>query len=290
MNSSSMRFGVAALSLVAVSAASACAGGGGPSSSSPPVLGYSVDEAVNHSYSQADTTSLDLDMGGQMIDVNIRRQALLDMALAPTPEGVQVTTSWRDLNVTMTNPMGPAESTTEEDVEGPLIFTLDRRGAAEVVSVPTLKGSAPQMVVPQEVAQGFFPRLPGTPPTPGMSWTDTVAYEADIRGARTSNETVFTYTVVGDTLVDGRSLMKVRTEGEGTTSQGGVTQGMDFTQELAGTVDGFFLWDLEAGVARYQWTEMDYSGTMSVTAAPFPLGVVMTGVSHVRFVEGDGER
>lgn len=285
-----MRLASTALSFLGLAAVSACAGGAGPSSSSPPVLGYSVDGAVNHSYSQADTTSLDLDMQGQVIDVRIRQTALLDMALAPTPEGVQVTATWPDLTVVMTNPMGPAERTTEDDVDGALVFTLDPRGAAEVVSVPTLKGSAPQMVVPQGIAQGFFPRLPGTPPTPGMSWTDTVAYEADIQGAQTSSETVFTYTVAGDTLVEGRSLLKVAMDGEGTTSQGGVTQGMNFTQELTGSEDGFFLWDLEAGVMRYRWTETAYSGTMSVAAAPFPLGVSLRGVSHVRFVEDDGAR
>ena len=285
-----MRLSPTALFIGTLTTISACAGGGGPSSSSPPILGYSVDGDVNQSYAQADTTSLNLDMGGQMIDVNIRLGALLDMALAPVPEGVQVTASWRDLDVIMTNPMGPAERTSEDDVEGPLVFTLDRRGAAEVISVPALKGTAPQMVVPHGVAEGFFPRLPGTPPSAGMSWTDTVAYEADIEGAKTANETVFTYTVVGDTLVDGRSLLKVATEGEGTSSQEGVTQGMDFQQALTGTVNGFFLWDLAAGVLRYQWTETDYSGTMNVTAAPFPLGVSMRGVSHVRLVEDDDQR
>lgn len=284
-----MRPSLRVLSVLSLPLIAACAGGSGPSSSAPPVLGYSADGPGEQVYSQADTTSLDLDMGGQVMDVGIRSRAVLDMVLEPLTDGVRVSASWRDLAITMTNPMGPPERTTEEDIEGALVFTLDRRGDAEVLSTPTLKGSASQMVVPQSVAEGFFPRLPGTPPTTGMTWTDTIAYEADLPDALTVSETVMTYVVAGDTLVEGRSLLRIDMEGNGTMLQEGVTQGMDFTQDLEGRVEGFILWDLARGAMIYQKNESSYSGSMSVTAAPYPLGVILRGVSHVRLLEDDGE-
>lgn len=280
-----MRPSHAVLSLVVLTTVPACAGRGGTPSSSPPVLGYSVEEVTRRGFTQADTTDLALDMGGQRLDVDLRTDALLDVEFEPSAAGVRVTASWRELDAVMTNPLGAPERASEEDVQGPLVFTLDRKGAAQVVSLPQLGGSARQLVVPQGTAQEFFPRLPGTPPSIGMSWTDTVAYEADQQEARSASEIVLSYTVVGDTLVGGEPLLKVRMEGSGSSFQEGVTQGMDFSQELSGTVDGYFLWDLDAGVLRYQWSRLSYSGTMTVPAAPFPMGVTMRSVSHVRLVE-----
>jgi hypothetical protein len=284
-----MRRRIPVLAVLALPWLAACAAGSGSETSGLLRLGYGEGGPDQRSYRLADTISLDLDMGGQVMDVGIRSNALLDMAFEPAPEGVEVTTSWRDLAVTISNPMGPPERVTEDDVEGPLVFTLDRRGSAEVLSKPTLTGSAAQMVVPEEVVEAFFPRLTGTPPTPGMSWTDTVAYASQASEARTVNETVVTYTVAGDTLVDGRSLLRIDMDGAGSMLQEGVTQGMDFVQDLTGGVEGFILWDLAEGEMVYKKTESSYSGSMTVTAAPYPLGVSLRGVSHVRLAEDGGE-
>jgi hypothetical protein len=266
----------------------ACAGGSGPDGAGPAALAHPAGEERQLAYTQVDSTALAVDVGGEVVDVFILEDAALDMALAPTAGGVRVTAVWTGLDVEMTNPMGAPERATEEDVEGPVVFTMDGRGRTEVVSLPELQGRASQLVVPQAVAEGFFPRLPGTPPTPGMTWTDTVAYVADLPDAANTSETVMTYTVAGDTLVDGTTLLKVRMQGTGTLYQEGTTQGMDFFQNLTGTVEGYFLWDLGRGVMRYRRSEVEYGGTMDVTAAPMPLAVTMRGVSHVRLMDEAG--
>lgn len=90
-----------------------------------------------------------------------------------------------------------------------------------------------------------------------------------------------TYTVAGDTVVDGTTLLKVELYGSDTRTQEGVTSGMAFVQTTDGTVSGHFLWDLQASMLHSQLIYADFTGTMDVDAVPFPLDVAMRGVSHV---------
>lgn len=259
----------------------ACAGGSGSGADGPPALAYSMS-AADVTYSQNDSTVMSIDAGGQLIDVVILADGVLDMGFAPTADGVRVTTTWRDLDIEMTNPMGAPERATEDDIDGPLVFDMDRRGNTEMISAPALEGRARQMVAPKALAESFFPRLPGTAPTPGMTWTDTISFEAEVPEASTVTNMILDYTVVGDTLVDGRPLLRIDLQGRGSTLQEGNTQGMDFLQDLAGDVSGMILWDLAAGAMHYQRMETEYAGSMEVSAAPVPLEVAMRGVSHTR--------
>lgn len=276
-----MRTTVIQATLAALPLLAGCAAGSGSGSSGAAALAYQAPDATSLSYTQADSAVLTIDAGGQMLDVLILSNAVMDMAFSPADRGLEVTATWRTLDAQVTNPMGAPESTDQDDVDGPVVFTLDRQGNAEVVSVPALRGTARQMVTPEAVAHSFFPGLPGTAPTPGMTWTDTVSFETDSGEASTVNRTVMTYTVAGDSLVDGRSFLKVAMEGQGSTLQEGATQGMSFLQELSGDVTGWFLWDLADGTMYAQYSESIYRGTMEMAAAPFPLGVAMRATSRV---------
>jgi len=259
----------------------ACVGASGGGTAGPSALAFHVPAERAVAYQQADTAVISVDAGGQMIDIQALSSAVMDMTLTPAEGGVRVTATWRELEGTVTNPMGPAERVSTDDVEGSLVFTLDRRGAAEMVSAPTLKGNAANMVAMSDVVHGFFPRLPGTAPTPGMTWTDTIAYEAEEAAGPLVARSIVTYTVAGDTVVDGRTLLKVELAGDDTRTQEGVTSGMAFVQDMAGTVRGHFLWDVAAGMLHSHVSWSDYTGTMEVDAVPFPLDVNMRGVSHV---------
>ena len=270
-----------AFALALLPLAAACAAGAGSGSSAPGRLAITVPQGGSAAYTQVDSAVISVDAGGQMIDVNAVTHQVLDMTFSRAPGAVEVTATWRELDAVVSNPMGAPERADIDDVEGSLVFTLDPRGAATVVTKPDLRGTAVQMVDPATVAHGFFPRLPGTPPTPGMTWTDTIAYESDSGEASSQVRSIITYTVVGDTVVDGRSLLRVDTEGSDERTAEGTTAGMDFVQNVSGTVEGFFLWDLAAGKLHTQFTESDMSGTMELAAAPFPLGVAMRASSLV---------
>lgn len=258
----------------------ACAGGPGAAGGGPATLDFQVPSQAQMSYTQSDTAVVSVDAGGQMIDVNMVSNALLDMSFAPAERGVRVTATWRELEASVSNPMGAPERFGVDDVEGPLVFDLDRRGAAQVVTTPTLDGNAAQMVSPHAVAHSFFPRLPGGAPTPGMSWTDTIAYEAEEEAGSTMTRSIVTYTVAGDSTVAGRTFLKVNLSGESSQMVEGVMSGMGFIQDAAGGLRGWFLWDLAAGAMHSQVVETDMQGTMDVDAAPFPLEISMRGVSR----------
>ncbi len=274
-----MRRGASISALVLLPFMAACAGGPGGGSSGPAVLAYTAGGTMM--YSQVDSAVISIDAGGQMIDVNASTDQVMEMVFAPSADGVQVTATWRELDAVVSNPMGAPERADIDDVEGSLVFTLDRMGAATMVSAPELSGSAVQMVSPAGIANGFLPRLPGTPPEAGMTWTDTISYSADEGDASTVAETVYTYTVVGDTVVNGMNLLKVDMRGVDDRTIEGATAGMGFVQTVSGDITGFFLWDLAAGMMHSTFVETEMFGTMDVDMAPFPLDVSMRGKTRV---------
>ena len=261
--------------------AAACAGGPGGGEISPPTLSFQVPNPPSVSYTQADTAVISIDAGGQMLDVNVVSDAVMGMNFEPIEGGLRVTATWTKLDAYVSNPMGAPERVSLDDVDGPLVFDLNGRGVANVVSAPSLEGSAAQMVSPAAVANDFFPRLPGSAPTAGMTWTDTIAYEADEGVGSTVSRSILTYTVAGDTAVAGRTLLRVDLVGETSQTSEGVTSGMAFVQSASGEVSGYFLWDLAAGLMHSQVTETDLVGTMDVAAAPFPLDIAIRGISWV---------
>ena len=267
-------FALAAASL----ALSACVGGG---PSGPPGLAYALPNPAAVTYVTGDTTVMDIDAGGQAMQVTVSESTVLDATFERAAEGVQVTLEVKDLNATVANPMG-ATSGDESGITGPLVMSLDRRGVVTVISQPQLTETASQYFQPLSVAHGLFPRLPGRAAGVGESWTDTIRYEGQQGPGKVSAVTVVTYTVEGDSVLDGRSLVKISMKGSSESTAGGVITGMDFTQNVTGTLTGWVLWDQGRRLMMETYGETDGRGTMKVSAAPFPLGVRLRGQSRVK--------
>jgi len=270
-------------SLALVTLALAACGGGGPAG--PPGLAYGVPATPEVTYITGDTATMDIDAGGQAMQAFISSQATLGISFARAADGVQVTMTVEDLDARMSNPMASATAD-ESGIQGPLVFTLDRRGAASVVSQPTVNETVSQFFQPLALAHQFFPRLPGRGAGVGESWTDTIRMEGEPGPGRLNSVSVMTFTVAGDSVVDGRSLLKIHVEGTTETSARGVTTGMDFSQTGSGTVTGWYLWDLQRGLLVESYAEADGRGSMEVAAAPFPLGMRLRSQSRVRLQSG----
>ncbi len=275
------RAAVVAVATVATATLAAC--GGGPSA--PPGLGFRLPDPAAVTYVMADTALMDIDAGGQAMQATVSSAATLGTTFARAPEGVQVTFELKDLAATVGNPMG-SQSGDESGVTGPLVVSYDRRGAATVVSQPQLTETASQFYQPLSVAHGIFPRLPGRAVALGESWTDTIRYEGTQGPGSAKALSVITYVVAGDTLVDGRSLVKITMKGTAESSAGGVITGMDFTQAVTGSVDGWVLWDQQRGFMVESYADADGRGTMEVSAAPFPLGLRVKTQSRVKLQPG----
>ncbi|NJD18407.1 MAG: hypothetical protein FIA95_03890 [Gemmatimonadetes bacterium] len=257
----------------------AACGGGGPSG--PPGLAYGLPNPAAITYVMADTSVMDIDAGGQAMQATVASAVTLGATFAPAAEGVQVTLEVKDLAATVGNPMG-SQSADESGITGPLVVSLDRRGAATVVSQPQLTDVASQFFQPLSVAHGRFPRLPGRAAAVGESWTDTIRYEGSQGPGSVKALSVVTYTVAGDSVVDGRSLVKLALKGTSESSATGVITGMDFSQAVTGSVTGWVLWDQQRRLMVESYADQDGKGTMEVSAAPFPLGLRMKTQSRVK--------
>ena len=274
-----MRSRAAVPAIAAVATVSLAACGGGPSG--PPGLAYGLPNPTTVTYVMADTSRMDIDAGGQAMQATMASAVTLGATFARAAEGVQVTFDVKDLAATVGNPMG-SQTADESGITGPLVVSFDRRGVATVVSEPQLTETASQFFQPLSVAHGIFPRLPGRAAGLGESWTDTIRYEGTQGPGSVKALAVITYTVAGDSVVDGRSLVKITMKGTSESSAAGVITGMDFSQAVTGSLDGWALWDQQRSLMVESYADADGRGTMEVSAAPMPLGLRVKTQSRVK--------
>jgi hypothetical protein len=268
------------LSFLAVASLVIAACGGGPPG--PTALAYTLPDPAVLTYLNGDTVTIDIDAGGQSFQITQNASSTLQTSFARADDGVQVTLTVRDLAATMTQPLGSPVQADESGVEGALVFTMDRRGEVQVVSQPTVSDAAATFFGPLALAHSFFPALPGRPVTIGDAWTDTVRYEGPQGRGSVSSVSVLNYTVTRDTVLAGRSVLRLDVGGTSEQSSSGTIQGMSFSQSLSGAVEGFVLWDVSRAVLVESYGEADLRGTMDVAAAPFPLTMRARAQSRAR--------
>ncbi len=264
-------------------ATAACAGSGsGPGAPSPAdaPLTYADPVPAPARFHQADSLRVTVDAGGQTFDVRQTQTATLALRFAGGESGLEVTADFVEFEGRVDNPMAGPQRFSVDQIEGPLVWTLDRRGAAVLVAEPVLSGGAEALVVPEAMAATFFPRLPDRAVRPGDAWTDSLSLDTETSNGVVRLHSVIEYTVRGDTVVDGNPLLKVDFVSDDRRMIEAREAGMDITQDLGGTGRGHFLWDRAANRLHSQVVEVRYTGTMEVPMAPFPLGLTVDGVSR----------
>ena len=170
---------------------------------------------------------------------------------------------------------------------GDLVFTMDQKGHAALVSLPEMRGQAEELASPHNIVFQFFPLLPGGAVDPGESWTDTIHFEAEIGQGDTDYTSVMTYTLQGDTIVDGVSLLHFSVAGTADVFANGVNEGMEISQAFSGDIEGSLFWDAARGVYYGGTISQDMTGILEVPAAGMPpMPLTITGTSHVRLQGG----
>lgn len=271
-----------AASFILLLGLSACVG---PFAASPSGgLMYQVPDMGELVYLTGDTSTVDIDAGA-MGSLRMRGTgtATLAMSFERSADGIQVTATFQELNARLSQPMGGAITADEGDVEGPVVFTMDEKGHSTLVSLPEMKGQSADLANPHGIAYQFFPLLPGSVVNPGESWTDTIHYEGEVGQGEITSTTVATYTLVGDTVVDGVNLLNIGMAGTGEVVAFGVTDGMEVTQVFSGDLTGTILWDPARSVFVGGVVKQDMSGTVEVPAAGMPpMPLTVRGTSHVK--------
>jgi hypothetical protein len=257
-----------------------CAGAGGPPA--PPTLSYEVPTEPSAVYVQGDTALVEVDAGGQTIEVEVGSTSTLDMTFEAAAGGeMRVVALFRDLQARATNPMGPPQEVNQDAIDGELIFTLTSLGEGTIVSVPEIDAEIQTFLSPSLTALTFFPRLPGRAVTAGDTWTDTINIDTEEGETSIEATSVVTYTAVGDTTVMGRSLLHVSMTSEDDRYVEGTQMGMDMSQEVVGTSEGWFLWDPVRRLPAEIVVHSVGDGTMEVSAAPFPLALKADNTTRI---------
>ena len=283
-----MRSRLALSALVLITPLAACAGSGsGPASpAAPPALAYAMPPGGAATYVQSDTVEMVMDLGGQLMDVTIEMNATMDMTYSGGGDALEVTATFREFDLSASNPMAGTQRADESEIDGPLVFTIDRTGEGTLVTAPQLDDIAAQGLSPASMAAGFFPRLPGRAVTVGEMWTDTVSIDVVEEFGSTEGRAIYDFTAVGDTLVDGRTYLKVTFTSFDERVSNSQQMGADIAQDVAGEGEGYYLWDASRNLIVAQYIEARLGGTMDVSMAPMPLGIDMTVVQHLRLAEG----
>jgi hypothetical protein len=264
----------------------ACSGPGAVSPTGG--LMYQVPGTPSLVYQTEGHQDISIDAGAMgSMSMRATSDATLGVTFSPAPDGVQVTASFQKVSASMTQPMGGSVSASESDIVGDLVFTMDERGRGTAVTVPEVRGMAEQLVSPASFVHEFFPRLPGRVVAPGESWTDTIQYDMETSQGNMSSNSILTYTLVGDTVVDGATLLHISYEGQADVVGSALQEGMEVIQAASGGVNGMFLWDPARGIMVAGESSQDMDGTVEVPAAgmpPMPMSV--TGSGTVRLQGG----
>jgi hypothetical protein len=257
----------------------ACAGGG---SAGPAGLAYGIPTVSDASYAVADTVRADINAMGQTMTMSQASETIFDASFEANGDGVTVSLLTRAFNGMMSQPMGAPVHADESGIEGPLVFSLSREGNVTPVSRPELSGGAEQTFPALTTTYTFFPGLPGGAVDPGMTWTDTVQFEGSEGGGDMAMLSVLEYTAVGDTVVDGRTLLKLDVVGTAELEIVVVAGGMEALQSIFAGVAGHILWDMRSGIMYERVTVMDGDGTVSVPVVPQPLPLTLSATSVAR--------
>jgi hypothetical protein len=242
-------------------------GGCGMGSSAPPALAYRLPAEREVRYEVVDTAVISIEALGQRLALDVGSAAEYAMTFDRAGDGIRVTLRVVELSATMNVPMAGPVTFDESSISGDLVFTVDRRGGVAVVATPEVDAAVRQLVPPEQVAHSFFPALPGTAVALGGTWVDTLAYEAEGGAQRT----ISSYVVVGDTVVDGRSLLRIDFHGTAEMEQALSMQGTQVQQKTNLALEGHVLWDQQRGLIYERETRMSGTGTVRMPLLPTEL-------------------
>jgi len=263
---------------IAAAAVAACSGYGGPAPARP--LAYDVPEPPMATFQMTDTMVVTISTPMGDMAVNTGTDLTMAMTFERAVEGVRLMGSVEHFEAFSRDPMTGTQSVDGDDVSGTLEYVIGRRGDVEITSLPELPAAAAQMSPFAALAYQLLPPLPDAVVEPGGMWVDTVTWTADIESMETTSTGILTYTLVGDTLVEGRTLLNFAVSGDVSADAEGNVGGMAMTQSMAGSTAGFILWDAERGLPAYQESERDLEGSMSAAGMP-PFSMFVSGTTRV---------
>lgn len=270
--------GVAMAAAVVAAVTVVVAGCAGPGSPFPRgTLAYGFPSPPNAAYEIADTVLVTVKTTGPDVETAGGFAQTLDLRFERDPGGVRVRGIMAAIQGSLWDPGTPSERRPGRwNPAGTHHFVINRHGVSEVRSFPALSGQPALLFSLVGHAHDIFPRLPGTVPDPGGTWADTVRWHVDHPDAEVTYRSAFSYTLVGDTVVDGRTLVRIAADADLATVTVTGTPGNATYRVLNGPVTGLVLWDPERTLVAYAQYERDLVGTLQRPDRPM-LGMTLEG-------------
>ena len=196
----------------------ACASGGpapGESAAAGDSYRYEVPTPPTATYRLADTTTMIIGMPDGEMDMAMSSASTVELTFAADSGGVRATGTVSDYSSSMASTMLGNVDMSGVDISGDLEFVVGPLGDVEMISTPEVTGADLPTSMPfQFNAQEMFPRFPDRRLQPGDMWADTVIESLDLEAlglpvplpGMGEDTTIYNYTLLGDTLVDGRTL------------------------------------------------------------------------------------
>lgn len=234
----------------------------GPHAPAPAAAVVYVAPEVAPVYTSTDTVSYII-QAGDMGSVETRSGygATMRLAFEPDSGGYRVTATLLHFAGTFSSAMAGSVTADEKAVGGPFVVQVTARGKADLVESPSLSDAFQQITGAEALVRNFFVRLPGRPVHAGDTWSDTIHNRDAGPDMSTDSRSILTATAAGDTMVQGRNLLLVRTHYENTVHVSGTSGGTEIAQHLQGVTTGTFLWDVQ----RHLLAERTERGRMDGT-------------------------
>ena len=275
---------------------SACASGG-PSPGEAPAdhpFRYEVPSPPAATYRFADTITTIMTMPNGEMDMAQSSSSTVTLTFAADTGGVRASGTVSDYSQSMASGMFGDVNVGGTEVTGDLVFVVGPLGNVQMVSTPEITSAELPMAIPfQFAAADLFPRFPGHPLEPGDTWADTTSESADLGAlgmpggggltGSAENMTAYTYTLVGDTVVDGRTFQKITVSAITTVlASGEEAAGDAIAQDMITTVDGFLLWDAGRRLVAVAELVRTADGTMAMGG--MSVAMTMAGPSRIWLV------
>ena len=229
---------------------------------------YHVHDTMVIMIASADTMAATIASVPGGIELTAVSSTSLRLAFEEDSDGMRVVAEVVDFGGSVGNPEMGMQTLDRDDAQGEMVFLVGSRGVTESVSRPDVSDNAGQFSLFNELPDDLFPGLPGDAVEAGDSWSDSAVWSSSAGGMATTSTTSRAYTLVGNTLVDERSVLeisllaKVRISGSG--SQGGLAT----SQSIEGIVMGHLFWDPEDRLLHYAELHRDLRGSASMEGRP----------------------
>jgi hypothetical protein len=268
-----------------------------PFAAAPDDLAYGLPTPSPLCYAVADTARFTVDSGAMgRMSVSAAYAAVVELELgagqdAAGQDAMEARARVHSLRGGFEPQSQPAQAVDASDLAGEFRLTLDARGRTEVLESPVLTARLLDVTSAESMVRPLFVQLPGRPAGVGDAWTDTIVSVENGPDARSTVRTVITTTILGDTVVDGRTLLRLRTRAENHMEMEGRSGGVLVRQLLTGTTEGSVLWDPHFRMLIERGETGSLAGTLAMPAAgvaDVPLSATVR--RHVRLlVVGQGD-